>query len=88
MKTKLVVRLGIIAIRFDEKSFFSTILVFNPHWDYKHFKNYTSKKILDSSTIDKFHLKCDVIDGNVVNGLRQPILFSSILDKPSAFKVF
>ena len=35
-KTKLVVRSGIIAIRFDEKSFFSTILGFTPGWDYKH----------------------------------------------------
>ena len=33
MKTKSVVRPGIIAIRFDEKSFFSTILGFTPHWD-------------------------------------------------------
>ena len=33
MKTKLVVRDGIIAIRFDEKSFFSTILGFTPGWD-------------------------------------------------------
>ena len=33
MKTKLVVRSGIIAIRFDEKSFFSTVLGFTPGWD-------------------------------------------------------
>ena len=32
-KTKLVVNSGIIAIRFDEKSFFSTILGFTPGWD-------------------------------------------------------
>ena len=32
-KTKLVVRPGIIAIRFDEKSFFSTIFGFTPGWD-------------------------------------------------------
>ena len=37
MKTKLVVRVGIIAIRFDEKSFFSTILGFTSGWDYKHY---------------------------------------------------
>ena len=37
MKTKLVVRPGIKAIKFDEKSFFSTILGFDPHWDYKHY---------------------------------------------------
>ena len=33
MKTKLDVKAGIIAIRFDEKSFFSTILGFTPGWD-------------------------------------------------------
>ena len=32
-KTKLVVNSGIIAIRFDEKSFFSTILGFTPGWE-------------------------------------------------------
>ena len=35
-KFKLVVRDGIIAITFDEQSFFSTILGFNSGWDYKH----------------------------------------------------
>ena len=36
MKSKMVVRRGIIAMRFDEKSFFSTILGFKPHWDCNH----------------------------------------------------
>ena len=36
-KTKLIVNSGIIAIRFDEKSFFSTILGFTAVWDYKHY---------------------------------------------------
>ena len=31
-------------------------------------------------------MKCDVIDGSVVNGNRQPILYSFVLDKP--YKVF
>ena len=44
-KTKLVVRSGIIAIRFDEKSFFSTILGFTPGWDYKHYNQYLSQKL-------------------------------------------
>ena len=51
---------------------------FNPFWDYKptntnHVDSlgvYTSKKILKSNTIDKIHLKCDVLDGSVVNALR------------------
>ena len=34
------------------------------------------------------HLKCDCIDGSVVNGVRQPILYSFILDKLPGYKVF
>ena len=34
------------------------------------------------------HLKFDVIDGSVVNVLRQPILYSFVLDKPPGYKVF
>ena len=37
MKTKLVVRPGITAIRFDEKWFFNTNLGFNHGWDFKRF---------------------------------------------------
>ena len=36
----------------------------------------------------KLHLKSDVIDGSVVNGIREPIFFSFILDRPSGYKVF
>ena len=46
-KTKLVVNSGIIAIRFDEKSFFSTILGFSAGWDYKHYNQYLSQKIVN-----------------------------------------
>ena len=87
-KTKLVVRHGIIAIRFDEKSFFSTILGFTPGWDYKHYNQYLSQKILNLSNTNKIHLKCDAIDGSVVNGIRQPILYSFVLDKPAGYKNF
>ena len=87
-KTKLVVRSGIIAIRFDEKSFFSTILGFTPGWDYKHYNQYLSQKIVNLSNTNKIHLKCDAIDGSVVNGIRQPILYSFVLDKPAGYKIF
>ena len=33
-------------------------------------------------------MKCDAIDGSFQDGLRQPILFSFVLDKPSGYKVF
>ena len=83
-------------LRFDKKSFFSTLLRFIPYWDYKptnafHADSpgfYTSEKILNLNTIKKIHLKCDIIDGSVVSGLRQPILLSFVLNKPSGFEVF
>ena len=33
-------------------------------------------------------MTCDVIDGSVVNGSRQPILYSFVLDKKPGYKVF
>ena len=88
MKTKLVVKSGIIDLRFDEKSFCSTALGFTSGWDYKHYNKHTSHKILNLGGTNKIHLKCDVIDGSVVNVLRQPILFSFVLDKKPGYKVF
>ena len=76
-------------LRFDEKSFFHTLLGFDPYWDYKPTNVYTSNKIiLNLNTINKIHLKCDIIDGSIQDGVRQPILFSFVLDKPSGYKVF
>ena len=87
MKTKLVLRSGFIAKRFDEKSFCSTILGFNPHWENKHYIEYINQKTVSSSGTNKIHLKCDVFDGSVVNGLRLPVLYSFVLDQPAAYKV-
>ena len=84
-------------LRFDEKSFFHTILGFTPYWDSKPTNAifadapgvYTSDKIiLNLNTINKIHLKCDCIDGSTQDGIRQPILFSFVSDKPSGYKVF
>ena len=88
MKTKLVVRPSIIAIRFDELSFFSNTLDFAPHWDYKHYNEYISQKIVILKYHKKVHLECDVIDGSVVNDFRLPLLYSFVLDKPAGNKVF
>ena len=60
MKTKLVVRYGIIAIRFDEKSFFSTVLGFNSGWDYIFYNKYASQKNVNLGSTNKIHLKCDL----------------------------
>ena len=48
--------------------------------------SYTSEKRLDSCTIDKNYLKIDVIDGSIVNGLKQPILYSLVLDKTGRYE--
>ena len=84
-------------LRFDQQSFFHTLLGFSPYWDYKPNNSnhvltpgvYPSDKInLNSKTIDKIHLKCHATDGSIVDGIRQPIFFSFVLDKPSGYKVF
>ena len=49
---------------------------------------YISKKLINLSTTDKIHSKCIVIDGSVVNGVRQPILYSFIWYKPPGYKKF
>ena len=49
-KTKLVVGSGIIAVRFDENLFFSTILGFMASWDCKHYNQYDSQKIVNLSS--------------------------------------
>ena len=46
------------------------------------------KKIRNLSTIVKLHSKSNNIDGSVVNGIREPILFNFILDKLPWYKVF
>ena len=84
----MVVKNGIIAIRFDENSFFSTLLGFTSGGDYKHYNKYVSQKIVNLSSTNKIHLECDCNDGSIQNGLRDPILFSFVLDKPSGYKVF
>ena len=78
MKTKLVVKSGIKAVSFDEKSFFSTILGFISGWDYKHYNEDIGRKILNLGGTNKIHLKSDCFDGSVVNGLKKPILYFCI----------
>ena len=84
-------------MRFDKQSFFHTLLGFSPYWDYKPCNSnhvlipgvYPSDEIiLNLNTIDKIYLKCDCIDGSIQDGVRQPILFSFVLDKPAGYKLF
>ena len=103
MKTKIILKykgeqdkFGLGTLRFDELSFFHTLLRFGPFWDYKPTNSnhvaisgvYTSDKILNLNTTNKIHLKCDIIDGSIQNGIRQPILFSFVINKLPGYKVF
>ena len=81
IKTKLVVRDGVSAIRFDEKPFFSSRLGFNHGWDNKHYNESISQKKLNLGSTSKLHWKCDIIIGSVVNCLRQPISYNFVLYK-------
>ena len=75
-------------LRFDKKSFFHILFGFTPYWDYKPGVYTSDKIILNLNTVNKIHLKCDIIDGSIQDGIRQPILFSFVLDKPSGYKIF
>ena len=74
---------------FTERSFFYTILGFTQSRSYplndidSHYQliagSYKSDKPINITGIDKIHLKCDCIQGSIVNGMREPILYSFAL---------
>ena len=80
------------------KSFFYTILGFTqsrsyPLNDIDGFYqliagSYKSDRPINFTGIDKVHLKCDCIQGSIVNGIREPILFSSALSSPPGHKIY
>ena len=48
---------------------------------------HTSEKPVMITTTDKVHLKCDCVDGSIVNGIREQILFSFNLSAPPEYKI-
>ena len=83
---------------FTEKSFFYTILGFTrshsyPLDDIEGFYqliagSYKSDIPINITGIDKVHLKCDCIQGSIVNGIREPILYSFALSSPPGHKIY
>ena len=77
---------------FTERSFFYTILGFTQSRSYplddidSHYQiiagSYKSDKPINITGIDNIHLKCDCIRGSIVNGIREPILYSFALSSP------
>ena len=83
---------------FTERSFFYTILGFIQSRSYplddidSHYQiiagSFKSERPINITGIDKVHLKCDCIQGSIVNGIREPILFSFALSSPPGHKIY
>ena len=83
---------------FTNKSFFYTILGFTQSHSYRvddidrsyHMTSgsYKSDRPININGIDKIHLKCDCIQGCLVNGIREPILYSFALSSPPGHKIY
>ena len=83
---------------FTEKTFFYTILGFTQSRSYplEDIKNYyqlvaglyRSDKPIIITGIDKIHLKCDCILGSIINGIREPILYSFRLSSPPRHEIY
>ena len=50
-------------------------------------KTYKSEEPIIITGVDKTQLKCDCINGSVVNGVREPTLYSFALDQPPCHKI-
>ena len=83
---------------FTERSFFYTILGFTQSRSYplddidSHYQiiagSYKSDKPINITGIDEIHLKCDCIQGSIVNGIREPILYSFALSSPPGHRIY
>ena len=83
---------------FTEKSFFYTNLGFTqsrsyPLNDIDGFYqliagSYKSDRPINITGLDKIHLKCDCTQGSIVNGIREPILYSFASSSPQGHKIY
>ena len=85
-------------IRFTKKSFFYRILAFTQSLsgeigDIPGFiqlipGSHKSDRPINITGIDKVHLKCDCINGSIVNGVREPNYYSFALFSPPSHKIY
>ena len=70
-------------INFINNNNFKTLLGFTK----KYYPEgiHKSEKPVMITTTDKVHLKCDCVDGSIVNGIREQILFSFSLSSPPGY---
>ena len=50
--------------------------------------SYKTDKPVNNTGVDKIHLKCDCVNGCIVNGTRELKLYSFALDQPPGYKIF
>ena len=98
-ENRLKFNLNIIkTLIFAKRSFFYTILGFFQSFSRELGEidgfiqmipgTYKSDKHINITGIDNVHLKSDYIQGSIVNGCREPILYSFALDKPLGHKIY
>ena len=85
-------------IRFTKMSFHYVILGFTqshsgelgdiPGFIQRIPGSFKSDKPINISVIDKVHLNCDCINGSIVNGVREPILYSFALEQPPGHEIY
>ena len=85
-------------LRFTKQSFFNTKIAFaQSHTQALCYiesfiqlipGTYKSEKHINITGINKNQLRCYCINGSIVNGVREPILYSFALDKPPGHKIF
>ena len=83
---------------FTEKSFFFTFLGFIQSRSYSLDDidgfyqliagSYKSDKPIIITGIDKIHLKCDCLQSSIVDGIREPILYSFALSSSAGHKIY
>ena len=83
---------------FTERSFFYTILGFTQSRSYplddidSHYQiiagSYKSDKPINITGIDKIQLKSDCLQGSIVNGKREPILYSFALSSSPGHRIY
>ena len=50
--------------------------------------SYKGDKPINITGVDKVHLKCDCIQGSIVNGVREPVLYAFALSSPLGLKIY
>ena len=51
-------------------------------------RSYKGNRRINITGVDKINLKCDCINGSIVNGVQEPILYNFALDQPPGYKIY